>query len=129
MMRKFKVLVMLGAFALVGTAAQAAIVDGSFMIDRGFGYAIATGQVQANPGDRVVVGPNGVANIIYLDGCSIPVEVGTVETVLAESPCGKAALGPSLTATQIGVGALVIGGGIAGIIAITNKSSDKPMSP
>ena len=46
MMRKFKVLVMLGAFALVGTAAQAAVVDGvagHVMIDRGFGYAIVTG--------------------------------------------------------------------------------------
>jgi hypothetical protein len=68
-------------------AATVTAVEGQVSINRGNGFQQVTGAAQAEVGDLVMVGPNGTAQIVYSDDCSVPVLPGKVMTITAEAPC------------------------------------------
>jgi hypothetical protein len=51
------------------------------------GYETVRGATNLNPGDTVMVQAGGSAQIVYPDGCVVPVEVGAVVAVGEASPC------------------------------------------
>ena len=63
-------------------------VQGNCYISHGRGFQPVKGEVNAGPGDTVMVSPGGMAEIVYSEGCKIDVEPGAVMTIAAVSPCG-----------------------------------------
>ena len=111
-------------------------VQGVVMVNRGNGYQTVTGPTQLNPGDVVVVNPGGSAQISYGDGCNVPVEVGAVVTVGAQSPCATQASepqGPGLgTGEETGLGIVLLNtAAAAGIVLglLYANKNDKAASP
>jgi hypothetical protein len=74
------------------SAATVTVTAGKVSISHGNGFAPITGSTSARPGDSVMTGVSGSAEIIYDNGCREPVRSGTV-TKVAESPPCKAANG------------------------------------
>jgi hypothetical protein len=114
------------AFSLPALAATVESGKGQVLINRGGGFQPVAGGAQAGAGDAVMVSPNGSAQIVYSDGCSIPVVPGNVITVTAESPCksfAQANQTPDLTPWVIG--AIVLGGGATAVI-LSQKSNTAP---
>jgi hypothetical protein len=113
-------------------AATLGSVQGTVMVNRGGGYQPVYGPTELNPGDLVVVNPGGSAQIAYSDGCSVPVQVGGVVTVGAQSPCATQATGPggpglgSPGIFALGVGAAA---GTVGVFLATANDKDKSASP
>jgi hypothetical protein len=118
---------------VVSSAAGAATVDdiqGRILVDRGDGFKRISGPIGARPGTRVMANPGGSATIIYDNGCRELVEPGAVVTVKREGPCQVGGVSPYVA------GAVVIGGGAALAIGLSNRSSrtsssqaDRPASP
>jgi hypothetical protein len=71
--------------------------QGIVLVNRGNGYQNVTEPSYVRPGDIVVVNPGGSAQLAYNDGCFVPVAVGLIVTVEAESPCATQG---SMTPTQ-----------------------------
>jgi hypothetical protein len=125
---------LLGCVSLSTSAIAAALgaVQGTVMVNRGGGYQPVYGPTELSPGDVVVVNPGGSAQISYSDGCNVPVEVGGVVTVGAQSPCATQATGlggpglgsPGIFALGVGVAA-----GTVGIFLATANDKDKSASP
>lgn len=89
---------------IFGSAAHAATVktiEGNVLINRGNGYERVSGTSQAKVGDSVMVSPNGVAQIIYADGCAVTVRPGSVRVVETRSSCKTAA---AFAGTRMGAG-------------------------
>jgi hypothetical protein len=61
--------------------------QGIVLVNRGNGYQNVTEPTNVKPGDILVVNPGGSAQLAYDDGCFVPVAVGLIVTVGAESPC------------------------------------------
>ncbi len=126
-------------FPLVATPCLAATFQpahGEVLINHGQGYQLVTGPIELNPGDAVMVNPNGTATIVYDGGCSVPVQPGAIATIAPQPPCGSP-LSPeaaqavdqappphsdstafALGATGVGLGAVGLG---AAIYAITQS--------
>jgi hypothetical protein len=60
----------------------------------------AMGPTAVKSGDIVVVNPGGSAQITYPDGCTVPVAIGTIVTIGAQSPCTTQG---SMTPTQASI--------------------------
>jgi hypothetical protein len=75
------------SFSSYAYAATVVPGQGIVLVNQGNGYANVTEPTTVNPGDIVVVNPGGSAQLTYPDGCSLPVAVGAVVTVGAQSPC------------------------------------------
>ena len=97
------------------SAATVTTVTGKVSINRGSGFAPISSETTANPGDRVMAGPSGSAEIIYENGCRERVEPGSVVRV-AEARCKTA----GFSTTELVVGAVVVGGGVAAAIALSD---------
>jgi hypothetical protein len=121
-----------------GAAALAASLDavqGEVLVNRGAGYQVVRGPTSLKPGDSVIVNPGSSAQITYADGCSVPVEMGSVKTVGEQSPCVTQGTGPQgpggLNATTLAIGAVAVGG-IAGAAVLLSQGGgdgeDKPAS-
>jgi hypothetical protein len=63
-------------------------VQGNCYISHGQGFQPVKGEVNAGPGDTVMVTSGGMAEIVYSEGCKIDVVPGAVMTIAAASPCG-----------------------------------------
>jgi hypothetical protein len=63
-------------------------VQGNCYISHGQGFQPVKGEINAGPGDTVMVSPGGMAEIVYSEGCKIDVEPGMVTTIAASPPCG-----------------------------------------
>jgi hypothetical protein len=83
--------VFLSAMALSISSFAATVVPGQgiVLVNQGNGYQNVTEPTTVNAGDVVVVNPGASAQLTYPDGCSVPVAVGTIVTVGAQSPCAK----------------------------------------
>ena len=144
------------ALSLSSFAATVMPEQGIVLVNHGNGYENATGPTAVNPGDIVVVNPGGSAQITYPDGCTVPVAVGAIVTVGAQSPCttqgsmtpSQASIPPSqgnvppsqgdvtpppddVTPDGTGIGELVVNvtvaGAVVGAVLLTQK--DRPASP
>jgi hypothetical protein len=125
-------------YLLVATTARAATVtaiQGDVLVNHGSGYERVVGQMEVMPGDTVVVGTAGAAEITYGLGCIVPVPIGAVVAVKAEPPCGPLTTGavddpaPNLlTPTTVTLGVVALGGAALAAVALTKKK-DKAASP
>jgi hypothetical protein len=146
---------MLGA--AVSSASYAATVKalkGRVLLDRGEGYKLIDRKADARPGDKVIVNPGSMAQIVYPDGCSVDVVRPAVVPIEPQSPCQTqraweptvttappqapppadvpAAPPPNdpggLSGTTMILGGVAVGAGIAGAIILIDQN-DKPASP
>jgi hypothetical protein len=142
------------ALSLSSFAATVVPEQGIVLVNHGSGYVNATGPTNVNPGDIIVVNPGGSAQLSYPDGCTVPVAIGAVVTVGAQSPCttqGSMTLtqatggpqdgtppgdgeGPPGDVTPDGTGlaetitAVTVSGAVVGVL-LTTQPKDKPASP
>jgi hypothetical protein len=121
---------------LAGSAVSAATLEGiqgEVMINTGAGYRFVSGVVELKPGDMVIANAGGTAQLMYGDGCTVPVQAGGFVTVSADSPClttqanGDGA--PAINPTTFTIGAVVVGAGVGAAFLLKGNSSDKPASP
>lgn len=128
-------------------AATLQSVAGQVAINSGAGYKPASSGSQANVGDVVMARPGSRAQLVYADGCKVPVNPGAVVTVAAESPCAGAyaQAGPQClpgdlrwecNAVNYLLGGAVVAGGITAAILLSQKKDKndnvyyvKPASP
>lgn len=113
-------------------AATVMPVQGGTSISHGQGYQPVNGQVQAQPGDLIMVAPGGSATIAYDDGCKVDVKPGSVATIGPLSPCASGSYaqdnGFGWGGVAIGVAtAAALGLGIYEALKAPNNSS--PTSP
>lgn len=94
-------------------------LGGQVLVNRGGGFRPVLGASEAGPGAQVVANPGGLGNVTYPDGCTVTVNPGEVYTIAPASPCATGNTGINGYA----VGALVVGGAIAGIVISQQKSA------
>jgi hypothetical protein len=110
-------------------AATLGAIQGKVLVNRGGGYETVRGATNLDCGDTVMAQRGGSAQIVYHDGCVVPVEEGAVVAVGEASPCVR--LGwlevPEIPREfLIGVGVM---GAIAGAALIWGDSdSDQSLS-
>jgi hypothetical protein len=136
----------LGLSLLMGTTCFATTVEpvsGDLQINRpGQGFRKVSESTIVNPGDLLMVSPNGTANVFYPDGCKYVLQPGAVLTVAAISPCasksfaqGQAQEGPPPPpggppfgdAGAWGFGAAVLG--LTGFVGYEISQSGKTTTP
>jgi hypothetical protein len=66
-------------------------MDGSLMVNSGNGFQQVAGPSQVAPGGSVMVSPGGKGEIVYTDGCRVPVRSGALAQVDPVSPCAQGA--------------------------------------
>ncbi len=124
-------------------------VSGQVLVNKGNGFELAQPGLLLKPGDLVVANPGATAQIMYPQGCLIPVVPGQVANVVAKPNCpplttgvvpaaaaaaaaASAGAGVS-TAAVVGGSAAVAGGGAAAYALSKNNSSSSstpaPASP
>ena len=132
-----------GTFAFASIAAEAATLEGLqgvVLVDRGGGFSIVDGPAQLQPGDYVIANPGGSAQIVYADGCRIPVKPGDVGATLQQSPCaGGGAQAPGArqesASGAFSYSTLLVGGGVtalgtgAAVLLLSGDDDDNPASP
>jgi hypothetical protein len=126
----------LGLSVFLSVPSLAATVDpvrGRTSINQGDGVFHSVGdRLEAAIGDAVMVSPDGLARVVYPDGCVVEVKPGEVFTITGQSPC-KVPSDNSPTQFSVGgvaAGAAVVGAGVGAILLLlNNKSNDKPASP
>lgn len=118
-------------------------VDGDVLVNGGNGFEKAQPGHPLKPGDQVVVNPGARAQIMYPQGCLVPVKPGQIMTVVAKPDCAALTTGvvPAVvapvvagagagagitTATVVGTTAAAAGGGAAAIAYSKNQSSKAP---
>lgn len=113
------------ASLLAGFAAEAAVLDaihGGVLISRDGGpYRIVSQPTQLKPGDSIVANPGSGADVIFYEGCIVPIHPGMVYMVPATPPC-EAGVPPAEVAgvgdyTMVAVGAAIVAGGVGIAIA------------
>ena len=85
----FRVLAAYCLLTMTMTGANAATlqaVQGDVMLNTGEGFRRVTGPAQVTPGDYVMVGQGGKANLVYPDGTVVPVQEGGVIAVAEQPP-------------------------------------------
>jgi hypothetical protein len=69
-------------------ATTAEPVSGDLQLNRpGHGFQKVSETTVVEPGDLLMVSPNGTANVFYPDGCKFVLQPGSVLTVAKLSPC------------------------------------------
>ena len=121
--------ILAGCFGTPSFAATVSVVQGQVLVNRGQGYEQVVGTTSANPGDTIVVNPGGSAQVVYPDGCTVPVVPGSVVSVASQSPClvTGATETTGVNATTLAIGAAVVAGGVGAVILLNQK--DKSASP
>jgi hypothetical protein len=116
----------------MGATAQAAtVVEGPVNVDSGWGYEAVDSGTPVQPGNSVMAQPGGSGQIVYDDGCSVPVGEGQVVLVEPQSPCVEAASADGGLPTGVGHYALYVlpvAAIIVGLVFLL-KDDDKPASP
>jgi hypothetical protein len=104
-------------------------VQGNCYISHGQGFQPVKGEIDAGPGDTVMVSAGGMAEIVYSEGCKVEVVPGAVTTIAAASPCGPpsqqvVAPPPPDDGWAIGTTAALAAAGLGvAIYAVENKTS------
>jgi len=118
----------------LGATAQAAThVEGPVKVDSGWGYEAVDSGTPVQPGSSVMAQPGASGQIVYDDGCSVPVGEGQIVLVEPQSPCvGEASADGSLPA-GVGSYALVVlpvAAIIVGLVFVLgDDDKDRPASP
>ncbi len=102
-------------------------VQGTVTVNRGAGFAPASGGSIIAPGDRVRVA-EGSAEIVYDNGCVVKLGPGQVVAVLYTPPACQSGTGGDDTAVYVAGGGLLLGGAIAGGILLS-QGNHKAASP
>ena len=92
------------ATALLSTAAGAAQLNasGSVQLNRGDGFRPVAGSVAVRPGDRILVGANGRAELAYSSSCVTTIGPNSTSVVISSSPCeGRMDNGSRRTTTTV----------------------------
>jgi hypothetical protein len=78
-------------FAFNASAIAATVIptQGPLQVNSGSGFHPVSGPVQLQPGGSVMAGPGGSGEILYSDGCRIPVRPGALSIVAPVSPCAQ----------------------------------------
>jgi hypothetical protein len=90
--RPFAGVLSFGCAVLLTTSAWAATLEpdqGDLSVNQGQGFQAVNSRVDAKVGDSVMVGPGGAATLTYEDGCTVPVQPGSVTTIAPISPCAS----------------------------------------
>ena len=117
-------ILLLGAPAAQATSVQNA--GGPVSVNSGDGFRPIQGGAQVQPGDVVMAGAGGQAEIVFDNGCRVILPAGNTVTIPAEPP----ACTPGSTfgdGTYI-LGAVAIAGVIAGALILSGNDSG-PSSP
>ena len=131
----FTALIMMSFFTASAHAALLTNIQGPVSVNRGNGFQRVTAPTQVQPGDRVMVGNNGKAEIFYDSVCFNNLDAGKTIIVPQGVPCNtQAAAGQAASAGGIGSTALVVGGvvlvaGGVGLAIANSGGSKKPASP
>lgn len=134
-------------FASTVHAATLVALSGQVLVNRGTGFELAQPGLELKPGDMVVANPGATAQIMYPQGCLVPVVPGQIATVVETPKCpplttgvlpaaaavaaagaGAGAAGVS-TAALVGGSAAIAGGGAAAYALSKNNTSSSPASP
>jgi hypothetical protein len=81
-----------------GSSAIAAVLDsvqGTVQVNTGAGFRKVAAAAQVAPGTSIMADPGASAQIVYSDGCRIPVRPGSVAVVAPISPCAQGQAAPS----------------------------------
>ena len=120
--------------ALSGTALAAdeiilQEVNGEALINQGESYNVASEGMEVLPGDQLMVPADGLAKLIYPNGCVVNVNGEFILTSAAEAPCAAGALLATVgatTATTMSTGGVVLVSlaGAAGLAAIIDDDKN-----
>jgi hypothetical protein len=99
------------AFNAAAFAATVTSIEGPLQVNTGSGFHRVSRTAQVAPGGSVMVGPGGKAEILYSDGCRIPVTPGAVAVVAPVSPCAQGQAYGYDSSPWLGYG-LAVGAGI-----------------
>ncbi len=115
---------------------------GKVLVNKGKGFAPASGMLSLNVGDSVMVGKGSSAVISYNEGCSVNAAASSVVTVLEAAPCAS---GQAITTDGLFINAaadmdpvtpapflflpLLLAGGVATGVAILVLKNKKNSSP
>jgi hypothetical protein len=72
-------------------AATVSQIVGPLQVNTGSGFHQVTGSTEVAAGGSVIVAPGGKGEILYSDGCRIPVTPGSLAVVAPVSPCAQGA--------------------------------------
>ena len=120
------------AFSSAADAATVQVSQTKLQIDQGKGFRSIAAATVAKAGDRVMAGPDGAGQIVYDDGCIVQVNPGAVITIGVRSPCAAGLNGKLPPPTPLDhylLGAAAVGGAVAGVVLLTQKSGSNPASP
>ncbi len=134
--RRASILVSAALFVFLnGTIVQAATLEGiqgTVLVDHGSGYGIVSGPAELNPGDSVIANPGAAAQVVYGDGCNVPVQPGSVVAVAGQFPCPTEAgavesPGAVFNTTTLLVGGAIVGGAVGAAVLLShNDTSASP---
>ncbi len=121
------------SFASTVQAATLVAVSGQVLVNRGKGFELAQPGIDLKPGDIVVANPGATAQIMYPEGCLMPVTPGVIANVAAKAPCAPITTGanppaPPPSGFNVGTG-LLIGGAVVGAGAAIYSMQKKNSSP
>jgi hypothetical protein len=99
--------------ALNGSAFGATVtaIEGSLQVNTGRGFHNVSGTTEVAAGGSVMARPGARGEILYSDGCKVPVNPGAVSTVAPVSPCAQGQ-GPGDTYNPYVTYGLAVGAGI-----------------
>jgi len=80
------------AFAAEAPVATLAQSEGTVLVNQGETFVTAEAGQALNAGDRLLVMAGGQAALAFADGCTLPLEGGSLLELPATSPCAGAAV-------------------------------------
>jgi hypothetical protein len=98
-------------------------IQGPVSVNKGDGFQSVSGTIDVKPGDRVMVGRDGRAELSYDSACINVINSNSTAIVAAQSPCSA-----TTTGTNLLIGGAILAGGIGAAVALGNQSN-KPSSP
>jgi hypothetical protein len=98
-------------------------IQGPVSVNRGDGFQSVSGTIEVKPGDRVMVGRDGRAELSYDSACINVINSNSTAIVAGQSPCTA-----TTTGTNLLIGGAILAGGIGAAVALANQSN-KPSSP
>jgi hypothetical protein len=107
-------------------------VQGTVQVNSGAGFHKVAGAAQVAPGASIMAGPGSSAQILYSDGCRIPVSPGSVAVVAPISPCALGQAGPGQgpqtdnTTYDLLAAGVVIGGTVGAGVWASQRGNNNP---
>ena len=109
---------LIAVYPLSAHAATLNGIVGGIFVSQGAGYQAARAPVHLKPGDSVLANPGSSAQVVFDDGCVVPIQPGMVFAVGETSPCIASAVPPASPVNwPLVAGAIVVAGGVGIAIA------------